>query len=684
MIVPKKPLSTIIAKEYSVYCEQTFDEHKFEKFIECDAQYVLDNIKPIEFDFLPGQKVIAVDTETYYTGVKATSLPATVVRRWIQRGSKNIPNDFPFCYSISDGTHSFVVYDTLENGFKEFKKLQPLLADRSITKIGHNLDYDLHMIANTRVDIKGRLYDTMHISKLVRGDAFTHSLFDISKELQNTNIESESYCPTIVTYESMVNQYKSANRITDYRQIPKPLMTQYTAADTWNTIWIFKELYKRIIEGEMLEILDLESQMLLVAYRMERSGVKINKEYEKELIPELTREAQEAEKRIYDTAGCIFNINSTQQLFEVIDRLGYSHLVKRKAPTDAMLAKGIIEGNPSFDKFEMDRLQNEGVPLIADILEYRKAEKLLNTFATKLFTMHDGTNTLHCSINTVEAKTGRFSISNPSMQNMPRRNDTRIRGAFIAPEDYTLYDFDFKSQESIILAHYSRSEYLLDIINQGGDIHKAFASIIYSVPYEEVTKELRNIAKSVEFAIVYGAGPDKVSQMTGLSLEESRMAMKSVLKNAPEIDTFIKTANSVAKSRGYVRTVMNRNVYVEKKREYACVNYVCQGSAAVSTKTRMVLIHKFLKSNKLKTYMVLQVHDSLEQYVHKDEEEYILGWLRWLQTERDLFRVPVTVDVAICKPTWKDKKDIDVEAVQPPQEMLDKMNEYDIWNEGIL
>ena len=231
--------------------------------------------------------------------------------------------------------------------------------------------------------------------------------------------------------------------------------------------------------------------------------------------------------------------------------------------------------------------------------------------------------------------------------------------------------------------HSSRSQFLMDIINSGGDIHKAVASIIYSIPYDQVSKELRGISKSVEFAIVYGAGPDKVSAMTGLSREESATVMKQFLKNAPEVDTFIKTANKIGKERGRVRTIRKRMVYLERGREYACVNYIIQGSAADSTKTRMVDIHKFLRANGYKTYMSIQVHDSLLQVVADDEQE-LLGYLRWLQTERDLFRVPVTVDVAKCTPTWRDKEDIDVEAVQPPEEMLQKMRDYDIWNEGIL
>lgn len=678
MTIQAKQTATIVPRSLAQYDPSTFEQFKKPFFVEATAEQVLDEIRPYEFDFLPGEKFIAVDTETFAFGqIESNRMPPNVQRRWIKQGSKYIPNDFPFCYSICDGHKSFVVYDTIQNHFAEFRKLKPLFSDRSVGKIAHNFGFDLHMIANTGVNIKGRLHDTMYISKLVRADAFQHNLLSLAEEMQQMGMD------TYPEFEHMLDSYKAQYRITDYRDFPKELMIQYTGADTWNCLKAFEWLYPMLEPNEQNDLYDIEAQMLLVAYWMERKGILLDPDYKDVLIPELQQEVDEAERKIYEHAGCRFNINSSSQLYSVLCKLGYGDKVKRKRPTDAMLAKGIVEGNPSFDKYEMERLENEGVPLITDIQQYKASEKLLNTFATKLYELCDASNTVHCNINTIEAKTGRFSISVPSMQNMPRRKDSRVRTAFIAPPGYCLYDFDFKSQESIILVHYSRSQYLMDIINNGGDIHKAVASIIYSIPYDEVTKELRGISKSVEFAIVYGAGASKVAAMTGLSLEEAGIAMKQFLKNAPEVDTFIKTANKVAKERGKVRTRRNRIVYLEHGREYACVNYVIQGSAADSTKSRMVEIHKFLKANGYKTYISLQVHDSLLQVVADDEQE-LLGYLRWLQTERKLFRVTVTVDVAKCTPTWRDKEDIDIEAVEPPAEMLQKMRDYDIWNEGIL
>ena len=438
MAIVSKHSATIVPRSIAQYDPRTFSQLQKPFLLEATAEQVLDEIQPMEFSLMPGERFIAIDTETFaYPQIDNNRMPATVQRRWIKRGSKYIPNDFPFCYSICDGHKSFVVYDTLQNKWGEFKKLQPLLGDRSISKVGHNIDFDLHMFANTGVDIKGRLHDTMHLSKLLRPDDFQHSLLSLAEAMVEQGIDA------IPEFEHMLDAYKALHRITDYREFPKELMIQYTGADTWNTMKAFGWLYPLLVIDDQQDLYETESQMIIVAYWMERNGVLLDPAYANKLIPELQQEVDEAERKIYEDAGCRFNINSSAQLYSVLQRLGYANKVKRKPPTEAMIAKGITEGNPSFDKFEMERLEQEGVPLIADIQQYKASEKLLNTFAIKLYELADANNVVHCNINTMEAKTGRFSISVPSMQNMPRRKDSRVRDAFVAPPGYCLYDFDF-------------------------------------------------------------------------------------------------------------------------------------------------------------------------------------------------------------------------------------------------
>jgi len=669
MAIKKKSPGSIVPKYSRSYSPLDFSSFVEPNFIEATAEQVIARIKPAEFDFMPGRKFVAVDTETFYTGVASNHMPSHVVRRWIKtKSGKEIPNDFPFTIQICDGTNSFIVYDTLENKFAEFRKLSVILNDPTIDKVGHNIDYDLHMINNAGVKMSGQLWDTLFLSKLTRAGAFTHGLLDVSVEIQDEE-------PTVTTFEYMVDSYKAMNRVTDYRQIPKELLTQYGCADTWNTLLVFKHFYPLLStldkEKDLRGLYELENEVMLVCYSMERTGIRVDENYKDILIPELTAEADAAEKEIYETAGMVFNINSGQQIYSALNKLGFGHLVKIKRDT----------GNPILDAIAMEELDNQGVPLVSKIQGYKAANKLLNTFAIKLYEMCDSQDMVHCNINSMEAKTGRFSISSPSMQNMPRRKDSRVRDAFIAPDGYTLYDFDFKSQEAIILVHYSQAPYLLEIINSGGDIHRAIGGLIYSCKYEDVTKKQREAAKSVEFAIIYGAGAAKVITMPGMegvTIGEANAIIYDFKRNVPEVDAFIKAANNKAKSARFVRTILGRRVYVDHNKEYACVNYAIQGSAADSTKTRLVALYKFLRANGFSSKMILQVHDSL-LYIIKQSEEYILGWLRWIQTERDLFRIHVTVDVAICSPSWRTKEDVDVAAVEPPADLMQKARDYNMW-----
>ena len=519
-IQKKSELSTIKARTWSSYSPEVLKEIAYNNLIECTAEYCLEHIKPSEIPFLPGVW-ICFDTETEPTGVPANMMPANVIRRWIKRGSKEVPNDFPFCFSICDGTTSYVIYDTWENGFKEFKKLIPLLEDPNINKCLHNAKYDLHMAKNAGIDIKGKIFDSLPASKICRAWALTHSLLDNAKEIEEG----------ITEFEYMVDSYKQTNRITNYAQIPRDLMTQYTGADTWNCFYVTKRLANILHDHEAdgwMDLAWLENEIVKITFFAEREGVLVDSNYKEPLIEALKKQAADAEAKVYEEAGCFFNMNSGQQLESVLTRLGYGDLIHYNKPTDTMLAKGLTRGNPKFTKDDKERMINEGCSILESIQSYQKAEKLLNSFATKLYTMHDANCRVHCNYNTVEAKTGRFSISQPSFQNMPRRGESRIRKAFIAPKGYTIYELDYASQESKIMVHYSRSEFLIEALHVGKDIHKIFASMIFDVPYEEVTKDQRQIAKSVEFAIVYGAGAAKVASMSGIRQDEAKQVMADV------------------------------------------------------------------------------------------------------------------------------------------------------------
>ena len=323
MIKPKAAAATIIPKEYTAYSADTFEG--CDLFIECDAQYVLDHFEPATFDFLPGKRFCFFDTETYYTGIAAHRMPKEVVRRYIKsKSSKDIPNDFPFCISLCDGKHSYFVYDDIMNGYKELRKLEPLLGDATIDKVAHNANFDLHMLANAKVQLRGRIHDTMYASKLARANAFTHRLFDIAKECDNlyrfdeaTKSEVKRFHP-VLQYERMLDAYKAQNKITDYRQFPHDLMTNYTGGDTWNDCQIFGYLYPLLTELGLEALYDKECAVGKIAYWAEREGIPTDPEYKDILIPELIKEVEEAGQEVYTIAGGMFNMNSGAQVAEVL------------------------------------------------------------------------------------------------------------------------------------------------------------------------------------------------------------------------------------------------------------------------------------------------------------------------------------------------------------------------------
>jgi DNA polymerase-1 len=206
--------------------------------------------------------------------------------------------------------------------------------------------------------------------------------------------------------------------------------------------------------------------------------------------------------------------------------------------------------------------------------------------------------------------------------------------------------------------------------------------MIFDVPYDSVTKDQRQVAKSVEFAIVYGAGAAKVSSMSGISEAEAKQVMADVYKRMPEVNAFIKTANSIAKERKWVKTIKGRQVYVEKGREYACVNYIIQGSAADCTKVALRRINQYLRANHYDTKFILQVHDSCMFYVKDSEADIVVPKLLYLMAETELFRVPITADCGISTDgTWAGKEDKDIKPMPPSPEEQKAMDNYNIWED---
>lgn len=668
MIQPKKKPVIRKGNGYA-YIPDTFaQEHKVDNFFcTTSAEEVLANIEPFE---LEGRKFITFDTETHPYFASSQDVPVTVVRRWVGTGKHAVPQDFPFCISICDGKKCYTLFDSVDNGFAEMKKLAPLLEDASVEKIAHNIKFDMHMLANAGMKIVGRLHDTVVLCKLINENRRSFTLKDLAAKLPGG----------IVKFEYMVDAYKQTAKVSRYDQIPRELLGEYANADVWNCYQVFCNEFPKRHEEAVTALYDNEMELTVALYAMERYGMPVSIEYEKPLKAELQKLADEAEQAIYNEAGCMFNINSTKQLYDVLMRLGVSPTLVAK--TD--------KGNPKLDKNALANLADKHqVRIVQQILEYRKYSKLLTTYAEGIYSQRDAENRVHGSINQTEATTGRMSITKPALQTLPKK-DKRIRSAFVPNANSDLWFFDLDQVEYRLFAHYAKAGSLLDAIAHGYDVHAATAATIFHKDLHEFVRlvsegdeaatSARAKGKTINFALIYGVGISHLGDLLKCSESEASDLRARYFSNLPEAKVFISTVQQVVKIRGYIRNFYGRRRRLDPDDCYKAPNALIQGCAADYIKYKIVRMYKYLMYNKLTSRMVNVVHDEVVVNISKDEE-HIAPILRWLMSDFETFRCPITAG-AECGPTdWGHKEERDIGFAEP--ESTDFMK-YDVFNGDVF
>lgn len=641
------------------YNPDTFEkEHAIENFYATDdATYILQHIQPM---VLFERKFISFDTETHPYFIDSQAVPEGVVRRWVGTGKAAVPQDYPFCISICDGKNAYTLYDSIENNFAEMRKLAPLFDDASIEKIAHNWKFDAHMFANASMRIVGRVHDTVVLAKLVNENRHSFELKELAAKKKDG----------IVKFEYMVDTYKQMHKVKDYRHIPRPLMTQYANADVWNCIKVFADEYPKLLEDDLGPLYDKECEDMIALYAMERHGMKVNPAYEAGLKSDLQKLTDDAEKAIYEEAGCMFNINSGKQLYNVLLTLGVNENWVNM--TD--------KGNPKLDKDALDMLADKyDVSIVKKILEYRKYEKLLNTYAIGIYAQRDMYDRVHCSINQTEATTGRMSITKPALQTLPKK-DKRIRGAFIPDDGYTLYFMDLDQVEYRLFAHYAKIPSLIKAIENGYDVHAATAAIIFhedldnllyslrrfedlssdkeanAAELAELSKyvDMRSKGKTINFALIYGVGIEHLSVLLKCTSTEATNLKVSYFAQLPEAKTFINTVYAVINQRGFVKNFYGRKRRLDSDDCYKAPNALVQGCAADYIKDKIINLYKYLRYNKLLTRLVLPVHDEIILNVHNSELKH-LPILRWLMSDFEAFRCPITAGIEKGNVSWGQK-----------------------------
>lgn len=654
-----------------VYIPETFEkDHKVPNFhVVKSAEELLSRVEPFE---LMGRKFVTFDTETHPYYKNSQLVPESVVRRWVGSGKHATPQDFPFCISICDGKNSYTLYDSVDNNFAEMHKLAPLLENPEIEMIAHNAKFDMHMLANAGMKIIGKLHDTVVLAKVIDENRRSYQLRDIAAGIPGG----------ITKFEYMVDAYKQLNKVSDYRQIPRPLLSEYANADVWNCYKEFITDFVKLDAEGLRPLYDNEMELMVALYAMERYGMRIDTEYEAPLKQELQELTDNAERAIYDEAGRVFNINSAKQLYEVLMSLG----------VDSSLIGRTDKGNPKLDKDALANLaENHDVSIVKKILEYRKYEKLLTTYADGIYSQRDAADRVHGSINQTEATTGRMSITKPALQTLPKK-DTRIRRAFIPDDDHVLWFFDLDQVEYRLFAHYAKLPTLIEQIANGYDIHAATAATLFNQDLEDFVarvhsgdKEaasLRQRAKTLNFALIYGVGQNHLSELLKCSPTEAAEIKARYFSTMPEARVFINTVQQVIKMRGFVKNFYGRRRRLDPDDCYKAPNALIQGCAADYIKHKIVNMYKYIMYNHLRTYMTNVVHDEVVFNIHKDEQDQA-PILRWLMSEFEAFRCPITAGAENGNPSWGQKEERECGFVEIPKTDMAFLN-YDVFNGDVF
>ena len=524
---------------------------------------------------------------------------------------------------------------------KSFEILRPFFESTEIIKVGHNIKFDIQVLHKYNVKVSPPIYDTMVAHYLINPD-MRHNLDTLSESYLN-------YSP--ISIESLIGK-KGKNQIS-MRDVSIDKITDYASEDADITLQL-KSIFDKEIEVNNLSKIfyDIEIPMINVLSEMETEGIKIDTSYLEKLDKEFEEDLEKLKKEIFKKSGEEFNLNSPKQLGEILfDKL---KLVSKPKKTKT--------GQYSTSEEVLSSLANDH-KIIEDILEWRSLDKLQNTYVKSLPNeVSSLTNRVHSSFNQTVTTTGRLSSNNPNLQNIPIRtaNGQKIRRAFIPRgSDYILMAADYSQIELRVIASMSNEENMIDAFVNNQDIHTMTASKIYNVDPENVTREQRGNAKTVNFGIIYGVSAFGLSQQTDLNRSESKVMIDNYFLNYPGLKKYMSDQIDFARNNGYVETIMGRRRYLQNinsqnnmlrsSSERNAINAPIQGSAADIIKIAMININSELKKQSLKSKMLLQVHDELVFDVHKSEKDQIKDIVKTTMESAVKLKVPLKIDLEFGK-----------------------------------
>jgi len=519
-------------------------------------------------------------------------------------------------------------------------RLKPYLENPAKRKLGQNLKYDKHIFANHGIQLAGVEHDTLLQSYVLE----SHKPHDMD------SLAERHLGVKTVTYAEVAG--KGAKQI-GFDQVDIDIATNYAAEDADITLQLHQALYPQIARDERLEFIyrEIEMPLLDVLFDVERHGVLIDSALLGKQSQELGEKMLELERRAFEQAEQPFNLNSPKQIQEILfDKLGLP--VKKKTPS----------GVPSTDEEVLQELALD-YPLPKLLLEYRGLTKLKSTYTDKLPRMiNPATGRVHTSYNQAVAVTGRLASSEPNLQNIPVRTaeGRRIREAFIAPPGCSIVAADYSQIELRIMAHLSRDDSLLKAFAAGQDIHRATAAEVFGIPPQEVDSEQRRYAKVINFGLIYGMSAFGLASQLGIERNAAQAYMDRYFARYPGVADYMKRTRDLAKKQGYVETVFGRRLWLpeinaanpmrRQGAERAAINAPMQGTAADLIKLAMIAVHERLR--KMKSRIVMQVHDELVLEVPDEELVEIRIELPKLMCNVAELAVPLAVDVGVG-PNWE-------------------------------
>ncbi|HEX6808787.1 MAG TPA: DNA polymerase I [Gemmatimonadaceae bacterium] len=607
-------------------------------YIAVDTETVVDADSPLEIDplrsTLVGLSIAVAPGEAYY-------LP---FRHRPHRPAQHelLPDSAP--PSAADASAG-AIRNLPPIGSAEMAPLRALLEDPAVRKTAQNSKFDTLALRRAGVRLAGVDFDTMIASYVLDPGRRSHGLDVLALEFLDHKM---------TTYDDLCGKGRNA---VPYDECAVSAARDYSCEDADMTLQL-RALFEPQLDAYALTKLmcDIELPLVGVLAEMEWHGVSIDRPWFASLKERFQRERERVEQDIYEAAGEPFNINSNPKLRQILFEKLELPVLKR------------TPSGPSTDASVLQQLAEQGHALPSLLMEYRELSKLEGTYLDALPALvHPGDGRIHTSFNQTVASTGRLSSSDPNLQNIPIRRELGrdIRRGFIPRPGWKLIAADYSQIELRLLAHLSADPAFVNAFRAGGDIHRQTASIIFGVPIEGVTSEMRARAKTINFATIYGQGANALSRQLRIEPAEARRFISEYFERFRGIRVYLDSMVEFARENGYVQTLFGRRRYITELRdrnfsvrqfgERTATNSPIQGSAADLIKIAMIRIHEALRSRDARSVMILQVHDELVFEAPTDEIESLRELVSHEMEHAAELSVPLVVDVGIGD-NWLDTK----------------------------